>query len=289
MNAQPDQRSAEWHEQRRGRITGSRVGAILGLSPYQKPDDVLRAMVREACGADSEFTGNEATRYGEAHEADAIAAYESERGLMVEPVGFLAHRSLDWLGASPDGLVGCDGMIEVKCPMRARYTTAPAHYAAQMQLQMLVADRAWCDFVVWRSGEPLVIERHEMDMDWFARHADALAAFADRYRAALADPAPFLAPIDRADSAWRLACQQYRDAAAASDAADEALKAARATLLDLAPAGGKGLGVTVLKVAGAVRTDYAAALKAIAPDADLTPYRKAGAGSYRIQLQDETE
>ena len=59
-----EQRTPEWFEQRKGRITGSRVGAILGMSPWQKPADVLRAMVREYHGASTEFTGNPATDHG---------------------------------------------------------------------------------------------------------------------------------------------------------------------------------------------------------------------------------
>ena len=75
-----EQRSEEWFKQRIGKITGSRVGAILGLSPFQKASDVMRAMVREYHGAESEFKGNSATMYGVANEDAAIFDFELETG-----------------------------------------------------------------------------------------------------------------------------------------------------------------------------------------------------------------
>ena len=99
-----EQRSPEWFAARKNRITGSAVGAILGLSPYSTPDDVMRRMVREKFDAPSEFTGNVATEWGVANEAGAIKEYEMETGVTVKPAGFYTH--MHWLGASPDGLVG---------------------------------------------------------------------------------------------------------------------------------------------------------------------------------------
>ena len=60
-----EQRTPEWYEARKGRITASSVGAILGLSPHAKPDDVMRRMIREYQGLEPEFTGNTATEYGD--------------------------------------------------------------------------------------------------------------------------------------------------------------------------------------------------------------------------------
>ena len=77
------QRSPEWHEQRKLRLTGSRIGAILGLSPWQTPENVLRQMVREYHGAESEFTGNPATDWGNQHETRALLAFMRNTGLQV--------------------------------------------------------------------------------------------------------------------------------------------------------------------------------------------------------------
>ena len=70
------QRSPEWFEARKGKITGSRIAGILGVSPFQTPDSVMREMVREWHGLPPEFTGNIATRWGEDHEDDARRSYE---------------------------------------------------------------------------------------------------------------------------------------------------------------------------------------------------------------------
>ena len=162
---------------RTGRITASRVGAILGVNKYQTRDDVMREMVRGHFGAEPEFTGNDATEYGNLHEDDARTAYEATCGVLVlDAQDFIPHPEHGWIGVSPDGLVGDDGMVEIKCPWRAKYMSVAEkpEYAAQIQLQLACTGRAWCDFVIWRSFdaadrlgcEPLIIERVPADPDW---------------------------------------------------------------------------------------------------------------------------
>src|SRR5690625_3594668 len=120
INTTTTQRSTEWHNARVGKLTASRAGAALGVNPWQTPDDLIRAMVREAHGAAPEFEGNIATQYGQQHEPLAVLDYMSETGVNVVEAGFYIHPEHDWLGASPDGFIGDDGMIEVKCPFSLR-------------------------------------------------------------------------------------------------------------------------------------------------------------------------
>ena len=82
------QGTEEWFGQRIGKITASKVGAILGLSPFHKRDDVMRSMVREWNGALSEFVGNVATEYGVFNEPMARHDYQLETDSIVESVGF---------------------------------------------------------------------------------------------------------------------------------------------------------------------------------------------------------
>ena len=82
------QRTKEWFYARRGRITASNVGAILGLSPFMKPDDVMRNMVRDYHNAEREFKGNVATEYGTFHENMAKIDYEMEMETKIEESGF---------------------------------------------------------------------------------------------------------------------------------------------------------------------------------------------------------
>lgn len=285
MNAQPEQRTTDWHEGRKRRITASRVGAILGLSKYRTSDDVMREMVRDALGAEREFTGNEATSHGEAHEADALAEYERITGTMVEPCGLVVHPGYDWLGVSPDGLVGADGLVECKCPFRARYMTPSDEYTAQMQLQMAVTGRAWCDFAIWRAGEPLTVVRVMRNDLWLGNNMAVLGGFMRDFISIIEHvdlAAPYLAPKERADRDWRDAANSWAAAKAALDSAKQREEHARATLIELAPAGAKGCGLTLSKVETEGRTDYKRAITQMLPDVDLSPFKGKPSISYRI-------
>ena len=141
-----EQRSEEWFAARKGRVTASMVGAILGVSPNLSRAGAMRRMVRDAHGAEPEFTGNIATQYGENNEAGAIAEYQMETGRTVNPVGFVTRE--DWAGCSPDGLIGDDGGLEVKCPFGKRKEgdlkplDDQPHYYAQVQFSLWVTGRA---------------------------------------------------------------------------------------------------------------------------------------------------
>jgi len=188
-----EQRTEEWFKQRVDMITGSRVGGILGLSPFNKPEDVMRSMVREHHGAPSEFEGNVATEYGNEHEDAAIFALEQELGIEVEETGF--HKVNDWLGASPDGLVGINEVVEIKCPYGKRNATSSEefksareqpHYLAQMQIEMLCTGREECHFYQWAEGA----SRYELVLindEWLDENVPKLKAFHDEYLTIIAD------------------------------------------------------------------------------------------------------
>lgn len=260
---------------RAGRITGSRIGAILGLNPYSTRSDVLREMVRESHGAEREFKGNEATRYGEAHEPDALAAYEAREGVMTYGGGeLLIHPVHDFLAVTPDGLVGDDGMIECKAPFRGTYThwNEKPYYEAQMRLQMECAGRAWCDFVVWRDGE-IAVSRIERDATWLPSVLPALEQFMADYRAAMEAPESYLADTIRDDKAWRDAASDYLDTLAALNDIERMMKAKRERLIELAgDSSATGCGVQVIRSERAGSVAYAKAVKELLPDADLSAY-----------------
>ena len=180
-----DQRSPEWFEARKGKITGSRVGGILGVNPFASSEDVMREMVREWFSAEREFKGNDATRHGEKWEDYAVTRYENETGYTVDKAGFIAHEVYDFIGVSPDGLVGLDGGIEVKCPYwaKAPYSiNEKPSYHAQMQVVMETADIEWMDFVVFIQNQPLHIERVERDREWFAAALPKLIKFNEKFQ-----------------------------------------------------------------------------------------------------------
>lgn len=138
-----DQRTPEWKSCRIGRITSSTAAGCLGISPWMSRQKAWRIIM----GTEPDRE-NRAMRWGTEFEATARAAYEVETGNLVTETGFWVSDEFDWLGASPDGFVGDDGMLEVKCPGEV-HDEIPAHYEVQMMVQMFVANRQWCDFWSW--------------------------------------------------------------------------------------------------------------------------------------------
>lgn len=263
---------------RLGRLTGSRAPAVLGLSPYSKRKDVLREMVRQFAGLESEFQGNVATRHGQDSEAGAIALYAAQSfDAVYGEQEFIVHADYDYLAVTVDGLVGQHGMIEVKCPYRAKYATARERpdYLAQMQLQMACAGRQWCDFVVMIDGE-ITVNRVDFDPGWLP---SVLPEF-DRFMAEYADAirnhdsvAEYCTDAVRDDTEWREAARRYLDTCAEMAVLESAQKIQRERLLELAgDAGAKGCGVQVIRAERSGSVAYAKAIKDLAPGADLSAY-----------------
>ena len=184
------QGSDDWFNARIGRITASNVGAILGLSPFRTRNDVMRSMVREWNGALSEFVGNVATEYGNFNENLARIDYEIRTGNVVELVGFQAagfdESKWGWIGASPDGLIGTDKIVEFKCPFSLRKggefnsISEQLHYYAQIQIQMFVWCVLECDFVQWHKDD-LMIETVLYDEFYIESILPVLREFYDAY------------------------------------------------------------------------------------------------------------
>lgn len=275
-----EQRSKEWFSARVGRVTGSAVGAILGLSPFMTPDDVLRRMVREFHGAPSEFEGNAATEYGQFHEAGAVFEYTMETGNAVEECGFFKHE--EWLGASPDGLVGLMGLIEIKCPYSQCAATPPQfksagqqmHYYAQMQIEMFCADKEWCDFYQW-SPSGTQLETVCRDDAWLALAIPELKAFHERYLSELNNK-EHLEPRRKELYGPKAAAllEQYDDL---TDAIERATERRKEVLAELVKAAGErnavinGRNLTLVEREGSV--SYAKVVKEHCKGVDLEPYR----------------
>lgn len=152
------QRTSEWYQDRCGCLTASAVSALYDMkrdgSPKQAYYDLIDRLIAERVTGDvlPNFT-SAAMQWGIDHEDEARIAYEAETGACTDLVGFIKHPDIDWLGASPDGLVDDDGLVEIKCPntithlKRVRAGDVPEEYKPQMLLQLVVTGRKWCDFV----------------------------------------------------------------------------------------------------------------------------------------------
>ena len=152
-----EQRTEDWFAARCGRVTASRVADIMAKtkSGYSASRDNYMAQLicERLTGAPQEGFTSPAMQWGTQTEPEARMAYEMMTGNTVVETGFVFHPSIADFGASPDGLVGEDGLIEIKCPNSATHIETlisekvPAKYVTQMQVQMLCTGRGWCDFV----------------------------------------------------------------------------------------------------------------------------------------------
>lgn len=292
-----EQKSAAWHESRKMRITGSRVGAILGLSPWQKPDAVIREMVRGYHGAETEFKGNPATDHGNNNEALALLCFMRESGLSVEQCGFFAYG--DRMGASPDGLTDDGGVLELKVPYGIRKggdfkpLEAQPHYAAQIQMEMLATGRKHAYFAQYIApkGDPLdgdyikeamLIERVEFDDAWIDTNHGALDAFYQRLLAELDNPAhlePLRVSIDTGEAgAMLMELDEIRQRKKADEAREKELIAELVKMAGEKDALIHGRPLTRVERVGSVDYGKVPELAGV----DLNQYRKKGSSFWRF-------
>ena len=151
-----EQRTDEWFNIRLGRVTASRVQDVLattktGYSTSRK-NYMMELMVERLTNTKQDSYTNTAMQHGIDNEPIAKAEYEKVIDGLVHEVGFVMHPAIPMFGCSPDGFVGNDGLVEIKCPNTAQHVDAilngfPSRYQAQVQAQMACTERLWCDFV----------------------------------------------------------------------------------------------------------------------------------------------
>jgi putative phage-type endonuclease len=158
------QGSPEWSRIRLGKVTASRVADIVAKtkSGYStsRANYAAQLIVERLTGTAQESFSSPAMQWGVDMEPEARAAYEYNRAANVELVGFVPHPIIADTGASPDGLVGTDGLIEIKAPLSATHIdtllrrVVPGKYITQMQWQLACTGRQWCDFVSYDPRMP---------------------------------------------------------------------------------------------------------------------------------------
>lgn len=283
-----EQRSKSWFEARKNRVTGSVIGAILGLSPFMKKKDVMRSMVRAHHGAESEFEGNVATTYGTNNEPIAVMDFELETGQKVEDVGFFVHPEHDWLGASPDGFVGDDAVIEIKCPYSSRNSgefksiTEQPHYYAQIQYEMFCTGRTKTHFYQW-SEHGTQLETIEFNQAYIDETLPKLKAFYDDFLMQCKSPEKHLAPLVQHKEAKAVE-ELYSKAKADFEAAKEALDQAKSKMLEVADGSKCTIGdYLVYPVTKQGAISYAKVVKDHCKGVDLEPYRGNASTSWVIK------
>jgi putative phage-type endonuclease len=196
-----EQRTTEWFAQRCGHLTASRIADMMARTQKgwgaSRANYAAQLIAERLTGvAESGFT-SAAMQHGIDTEAAARAAYGFMQDVEVIEAPFVLHPRLAWSGASPDGFVGDDGLIEIKCPNTATHITTlrggeiPDKYIKQMQWQMACTERDWCDFVSFDPRMPvemqLHIQRVDRDNDLIAEIESAAIGFLTEILATVAE------------------------------------------------------------------------------------------------------
>jgi len=177
-----EQGSPEWQMLRVGKVTASRLTDV--LATIKEGEAATRRTYRtqlvaeRLTGKKEESYSSEAMRWGVEQEPFARAAYEITTGSFVDQVAFVDHPTIEMFGCSPDGLVGDNGLIEIKCPNTTTHLSyleadkPPKQYMPQMMAQMAVTGRSWCDFVSFDprlpAGLQLFVTRVKRDDKYIA-------------------------------------------------------------------------------------------------------------------------
>lgn len=164
------QGSDAWQELRAGKVTASKITDIMAKLKNGKPSAgratyMGQLIAERLTGIKSDSFSNAAMQWGVETEPQAIAAYEFLNDVEVERIAFADHPSIEFSGASPDGLVAHRGLLEVKCPNTATHIEylisqkIPKKYLDQMQWQMACMDAKWCDFMSFDPRMPEHLNR----------------------------------------------------------------------------------------------------------------------------------
>lgn len=154
------QGSPEWFSARRGNVGASSVYKVMAKGQGKTRKQYMTDLLIERLGGQVESFSSASIERGNEMEPLARSAYEVETDSIVAECGFIMHPELDRFGASPDGLVGDDGLIEIKCPNTSthidfiRSLKPSGQYIWQMQAQMACTGRKWCDFVSYDDRLP---------------------------------------------------------------------------------------------------------------------------------------
>lgn len=158
------QRTEQWYADKVGKVSASRIPDVMaktksGPSAYRETY-MGEVIAERLTGKNAESFVSGPMQWGIDTEEEARAVYQFERMTLVELVGFVDHPTIPMAGSSPDGKVGTDGLVEIKCPNTATHIktllsqTVPSKYYFQMQFQMACTGREWCDFVSYDPRMP---------------------------------------------------------------------------------------------------------------------------------------
>lgn len=188
------QGDADWLAIKAGKISGSRFAAVMALhkrtgKPNKPRLDLIADLRRELeTGVLTSIEPNEAMAHGTRCEPMACALYAWERDVEVQRRAWVPHPEVSYVGFSPDGEVGGDGLVEIKCPFlepnhlrTVESGNCPDKYIPQVQGGLWVTGRQWCDFVsFWEPTHEICVVRVQRDEQFIARlQAECAAVWAE--------------------------------------------------------------------------------------------------------------
>ena len=189
-----EQGSEEWKLAKCGWVGASRVADIIAKtkSGYSasRAKYMGQLITERLTGKPMETYSSAAMDWGVLTEADARAAYQFETTTLVAKTGFVRHPTIQLAGASPDGLVGDAGLLELKCPDTHTHIetllgqSVPGKYITQMQFQMACTGRGWCDF---GSFDPRLPESMQLWVQRVERNDETIAELEKEVRAFLGE------------------------------------------------------------------------------------------------------
>ena len=178
-----EQRTDEWFAERAGKVTASRINDVMMAKTTAGYQNYRAQLVCERLTGEAvEGFTSAAMQHGTDTEPQARAFYELEVGQPVAEVGFVRHATIQMAGASPDGLVGELGLVEIKCPQPAEHIrllsggSIKKQYDLQMHWQMICTGREWCDFVSFCPTFPAEMQMHIQRVKYDAEKEQEITA-----------------------------------------------------------------------------------------------------------------
>jgi len=203
MSEEMIQGSDEWKAIRLGKVTASRVSDVVAKTKTgygaSRANYAAQLIAERLTGVPAESYINAAMQHGTDTEPEARSAYEFYQGVTVEQVAFVPHPAIAEAGCSPDGLVGGDGQVEIKCPQTATHLETllgqniPSKYITQVQFQMACTGRKWCD---WVSYDPRMPESMRLFVVRVARDDNHIAELETEVTMFLLEMSAKLAQLD---------------------------------------------------------------------------------------------
>jgi len=164
-----EQGTDEWRALRLGHVTASNVADVMAKGKsgeaVTRKKYKTKLLAERLTGGSQDFYTNAAMEWGTEQEPFARMAYEVANDVLVDKTGFWPHETIKWVGVSPDGLVDSDGLVEIKCPNTTTHLDyilddkVPTEYYKQIQCQLWVTGRSWCDFI---SFDPRLPQRNQL-------------------------------------------------------------------------------------------------------------------------------